>query len=275
MKRKTTSLVFLSLLLVCVIMLSPISAQDAKSIEAAKAEGKVVVYSYSSRIADVKQSFEAAYRGITVEASDMKTYDLLEKISREYAAGINNADVIFTSDGEGTLINGLLKRKVVTNYTPPDLVGIIPRELRSPLLVLMTQFNVPFYNTTVFKAPPIDSWWDLTRPEWKGKVLMQDPLSSAETLGMLIGMVQHAEEMAASYQKEFSQAIQPKKGETAAHEFMRRLIANDPVFMSSGSDVVEAVGRSDKQIVGLASSPKLRDVINKKLPLTVARRAPS
>jgi len=43
--------------------------QDWKAIEeAAKKEGKVVVYSSSSRIPDAAKSFEAAYPGIKVEA---------------------------------------------------------------------------------------------------------------------------------------------------------------------------------------------------------------
>lgn len=249
---------------------APVFANDWAAIEkAAKAEGKVVIYSFSSRAADVKKTFEAAYPGITVEVSDLKAYDLIEKVDRENAAKVRNADVILVSDGEGSLINDLLPRNVVTSFVPDELVGVIPEDLRDPMLVLFTQANVPFYNTSIYSAPPIDSWWDLTRPEWKGKVIMNDPLASAETLGMFIAMVQHADEMAADYKREFGQALQTRKGESAGHEFIRRLIANDPVFMTSGSDVIDAVAKSDKPLIGLASSPKMRDVANKNLPLNV------
>ncbi|MGE5623667.1 MAG: ABC transporter substrate-binding protein [Methanocella sp.] len=264
-----TVLVWLLVASLFVPLAASAATAEAALVQAAKAEGKVVVYAYSSRIADVKRSFEAAYPGITVEASDMKAYEVIEKIGREADAGVRNADVILTSD-EGSLVNDLLKRKVVTNYVPADLVPVIPQPLRSPLLVMFIQFNVPFYNTKLYSAPPIDSWWDLTRPEWKGKVLMQDLLSSAETWGMFIAMVQHSDEMAAAYRKEFGQEIRVRKGETAGHEFMRKLLMNDPVFMNSGSDVVDAIGKSDKPLIGLASSPKLRDVVQKKLPLEVA-----
>lgn len=266
---RVRAVVLVWLLVACLALPAVAAGVDDKLIQAAKAEGKVVVYSYSSRIADIKRSFEDAYPGITVEASDMRAYEVLEKIGREADAGVRNADLVLTSD-EGSLINDLLKRKVVTNYVPPDLVPVIPPALRNPLLVLFVQFNVPFYNTKLFDAPPIDSWWDLTRPEWKGKILMQDLLSSAETWSMFVAMVQHSDEMAEAYRKEFGQVLRVRKGETAGHEFMRKLLMNDPVFMSSGSDVVSAIGKSDKPLIGLASSPKLRDAMQKNLPLAVA-----
>ncbi len=272
MRFLRAGVVSLILLVLCsAAWLYPVCAEDWTAIRAAaQAEGKVVVYSFSSRIADVKQSFEAAYPGITVEASDLKAYDLIEKIDREHSAGIRNADVILVSDSEGSLVNDLLPRGVIAGYVPEDLVSAIPQGLRDPLLVQFIQINVPFYNTRVFGAPPIDSWWDLTRPEWKGRVLMNDPLRSAETLGMFIAMVQHADQMAAAYKQEFGKVLQVKKGESAGHEFIRLLAANDPVFMASGGDVIDAVAKSDKPLIGLASSPKLRDVANKNLPLAVA-----
>ena len=53
---------------------------------------------------------------------------------------------------------------------------------------------------------------------------------------------------------------------------MRRRLERVRVFMNSGGDEVEAVGKSDKPLIGLASSPKLRDVLKKGLPLAVAWR---
>ena len=47
--------------------------------EAVKKEGKVVVYSQSSRIKDVKASFEKQYPGIEVEAYDMGTNEIIGK----------------------------------------------------------------------------------------------------------------------------------------------------------------------------------------------------
>lgn len=271
MKRLHRSMGIILLVVLALVGLAAVaSATDWGAIEeAARAEGKVVAYSYSSRIMDVKQSFEEAYPGIEVEASNMKAYDLVEKVDREHAAGVRNADVIFVSDGEGSVIGDLLQRGVIKNYVPEDLVQVVPEDRREPLLTVFIQANVPYYNTALFEEPPVDSWWDLTRPEWKGRILMSDPLASAETLGMFIAMVQQADEMAAAYKAEFGEEIVTREGENAGHEFMRRLIENDPVFVKSGSTVVEGVGKGDAPMIGLASSPKLREAAQKELNIAV------
>lgn len=258
-------------LLTIVLLVVPAAASTtAELYEAAKAEGKVVIYGFSSRIFDVKDSFEAEYPGITVEAYDMSSFELLEKLEREYAAGIRNADAIFVSDSEGTLRNSLLPQGIVENYVPEELIDVIPESLREPLLAQFIQMNVPYYNPKVFSEQPISSWWDLTLPEWRGKIIMNDPLRSAETLGMLITMVQRGDEMAIAYEERFGEPIETRPNENAGHEFIRRLAANDPVFMTSGGDVVSAISASDQPLIGLASSPKLRDVDTKGLSLAVA-----
>ena len=260
----------LSLVLAVVLLSVSAGASSLENLRArAEDEGKVVLYGFSSRIFNVKDSFEAEYPGIVVEAYDMSSFELLEKLEREHAAGIRNADVIFVSDSEGTLRNSLLPLGVVENYVPEHLADVIPQDQQDPLLINFIQMNVPYYNPDTFSEPPITSWWDLTLPEWKGKVIMNDPLRSAETLGMLITMVQRSDEMAAAYEARFGETLAIRPGETAGHEFIRRLVANDPVFMTSGGDVVSAISASDQPLIGLASSPKLRDVQTKGLSLAV------
>ena len=51
-------------------------------IAAAQAEGKVVVYSITSRISGAAAEFEKKY-GIKVEASNLKDGELIEKVTRE------------------------------------------------------------------------------------------------------------------------------------------------------------------------------------------------
>jgi iron(III) transport system substrate-binding protein len=71
--------------------------------ELAKKEGKVVLYSISSRCVRVAESFMKRYPGVTVEAYDISTNELNEKITREYAAGVRNADLIHIKDQDGTI----------------------------------------------------------------------------------------------------------------------------------------------------------------------------
>jgi iron(III) transport system substrate-binding protein len=57
-------------------------AASTQLINAAKKEGKVVIYSITSRIANAAAAFEKKY-GIKVEAYDLHDYELVEKVSKE------------------------------------------------------------------------------------------------------------------------------------------------------------------------------------------------
>lgn len=60
---------------------------DEELYEKAKGEGKVTIYSISSRITKVANAFMEKYPGIEVEPFDISTNELLEKVTREYDAG--------------------------------------------------------------------------------------------------------------------------------------------------------------------------------------------
>ena len=56
---------------------------DEELYEKAKEEGKVTIYSISSRITKVANAFMEKYPGIEVEPFDISTNELLEKVTRE------------------------------------------------------------------------------------------------------------------------------------------------------------------------------------------------
>ncbi|UQZ83424.1 Bacterial extracellular solute-binding protein [Paenibacillus konkukensis] len=237
----------------------------------AKQEGKVVVYSQSSRIKDVKASFEAKYPGIKVEAFNMSTNDIVEKVIREQGAGIYNADVIFVKDASGAVSTELTTKKLVHSYMPADLTAkmVEPYKSKSEGLVPYFSLRAIFYNTDVYKTPPVTNWWDLTMPEWKGKVLMNDPIDSADMMDLFLAMAQHADEMKEAYKAKFGKDIVLNGTENAAYEFFKRFLANDPVLLKSSDEVVEAVGSAaqGKPPIGIGASSKLREVIEKKLSI--------
>ncbi|MEK3909941.1 ABC transporter substrate-binding protein [Paenibacillus sp. FSL H7-0331] len=237
----------------------------------AKQEGKVVVYSQSSRIKDVKATFEAKYPGIKVEAFNMSTNDIVEKVIREQTAGIYNADVIFVKDASGAVTTELTTKKLVHKYIPKDLSEkmVEPYKSNSSGLVPYFSLRAIFYNTDVYKTSPVTNWWDLTMPEWKGKVLMNDPIDSADMMDLFLAMIQHSDEMKQAYKEKFGKDIVLEGTENASYEFIKRFLKNDPVLMKSSDEVVEAVGVSTqgKPPIGIGASSKLRDVIEKKLSI--------
>ena len=88
----------------------------------------------------------------------------------------------------------------------------------------------------------MDSWWDLTRPEYKSKIILRSPIENSETMGLFMAMVNNSDEMAASYKKEFGEEIVLNGTENAGYEFLKRLSDNDLIVMTSDTDIVKAVG---------------------------------
>jgi len=161
-------------------------------------------------------------------------------------------DVLNLANGP-TLFNELLPQGLVTNYVPQVLVDgkateeIIPAEFREPLLVQTVESKVVFYNFQTYPEPPVDTLWDLTRLEWKGKVQMKDPMLTEENMNLLRTVVQNADQMAKAYEQEFGKPIELSPGiENAGYEFILRLVNNDLVLTTSDGNAAKAVGAADQ-----------------------------
>jgi iron(III) transport system substrate-binding protein len=78
-------------------------------IDAAKKEGKVVIYTPTDAAAGrpLVKEFEAMYPGVKVEYNDMNTTELFNRFISETAAGTNSADVVWNSamDAAMKLVN--------------------------------------------------------------------------------------------------------------------------------------------------------------------------
>jgi iron(III) transport system substrate-binding protein len=250
--------------------------QDWKAIEeAAKKEGKVVVYSASSRIPDVAKSFEAAYPGIKVEGYDLGTVDTINKVREEAKAGAHVGDVFFAGD-PATVLNDLLPKHLLWNFVPSDLASVIPKELQEPLLVQRLGTRAIMYNSEVYKESPIKNWWDLTKPEWKGKVQIKDIFESGENLNMFITFIQHSAEVAAAYKDAFGKdLVLDKDCPNAGYQFMKDFLENDPVFVGSDGDIAKNVGTKGQKDppIGEADGAKFRDVVAGKLAFNLVTDA--
>jgi len=243
--------------------------------EAAKKEGKVVVYSSSSRVFDVAETFMEAYPGITVEGYDIGTPDLTLKVKAEQAAGVYNADVIFLGDPP-TVINELLKPHLIWNYVPTELVEVIPEEWREPILIQHFGMKVMTYNSEIYDEAPFDSWWDLTREEWKGRVVFKDPFASGEIFNFFSMMVKNADIMAQGYEEEFGKPIVLDEDcPTAGHQWIKDLIENEVILTASDGDASEAVGTKGQTEapVGFFGYSKYRDVLKGDLAFEAAINA--
>ncbi|WP_428688052.1 ABC transporter substrate-binding protein [Roseibium sp.] len=251
---------------------APVS-QDWDQIEAAaREEGEVVIYSVSSRIAKLVDGFHERY-GIKIVGYDIPSDLQIEKLRREHAAGINSVDVLFNSD-ISLLQNEALPKELVWNFQPEPVTGALDEAEKTPFLVQRHSSRVVFYNTALNPdGPPIDSLWDLTRPEWQGRTLLPSPLEDGLSANFLQTILAHPDEMAAAYEREFGSPVEFSEivvevaeenplieAPDASMEWLYRFMKNKPVFQGSTSKIFKNVAdvKQDNPPLGITSFSKMR-----------------
>ncbi|MBN2538782.1 MAG: ABC transporter substrate-binding protein [Deltaproteobacteria bacterium] len=260
--KKALSVLCILALVLCITGAGVAETFDEEALyAAAKKEGEVNIYSYSSRVFKFGKTFEAKYPGVKVNGFDMDSPEIVTKVLAEQSAKNYVADVIFLKD-PATVVNELYHKKLVYNYVPSDLVSLIPAMYREPLLVHHASVDALVYNDEKMSAFPIKSLWDLTTEAWKGRTILSDPQKMSEFVEVLATIVQHSDEMAADYKRVFGKEIVLSPGvENAGFEWILRLLNNDVIILGSTNSVSEAVGLSDQANppVGLTAYSRLRD----------------
>ncbi|MEC5342934.1 ABC transporter substrate-binding protein [Brenneria populi] len=234
----------------------------AELLPQAKQEGKVTVYAFTSRIGRVEKAFEAAYPGIDMIAFDMSSTEQIARIKSESLAGLPGADVIYVSDAP-VVLTELASRSLVAPYIPPRIAGVVPERFKTPLLAQRLSTKVLMYNEESYpNGSPVKNLWELTRPEWKGRVIMVDPLQRGDYLDLMTEIVLRSDEMAVAYEAAFGESIElDEKVENAGQQFIADLFANDPVLVSSTDDVNKAIGAKGQRRppIGFTSYSDRRD----------------
>lgn len=227
---------------------------------AALEEDTLVVYSITTRIYDVVESFEAKYPGLTVEVYDTRAEDLLETLQEAYDKEDWFCDIVICSDDNGKQSTELVPIKMVNKYVPADIAPYILPECNGELLNFVAEAEQLFYNPTVYETCPIDNWWALTEPEWEGKIYMNSPLRSHPAYATVHAVIERSEEMAKLYEDYFGEALEIPEGSCAVEIFWEMLVANGLQFTTSSNELVEIIGGdvSTNDGMALMISSKIR-----------------
>ena len=239
--------------------------QDWGAIEeAARLEGKLVVYSTSARIQNAARAFMAEYPDIAVETLDRSAEDIAIQLKADREEDRPHCDLLLAGDA-ALVIGDLLSEYFVWSFVPEEVIEVTDPFYRSPLLVHHLDMNVVVYNFEAFEGPPIDNWWDLTRPEWRGKVVMRNPLHFRTDLYPFLMMIQRADELAQAYEMEFGTSIElDADSPNAGYQWIADFLANSPVFVSGSTIVAERVGTlgQDDPPLGIIPYRRYQDVLN-------------
>ena len=231
--------------------------------ELAKAEGSVVLYSISSRCTKVADSFNAQYPGVVCEPYDLGSEELAEKVILEHESGIQNCDVVHCKDMDGYYYNDFVSENIFHIYRPDDIAAHIDEGLRQYTMPMYVELQNWFYNYELCDEQPINSWWDLTKPEWAGKFYFSVPTSSGDVTASLTALTAYSDEFAANYKEVFGEEIEYTCGvENAVYELIYRLYNNNP--LESGTDAaLEGLSLADEVLIAMGPSSKLRNNASK------------
>lgn len=240
-------------------------------VEAAKAEGPLTVYTYSSRTTKIGDAFTAKY-GIKVDVTQLKDTEMIEKVSKEAAANLDAADVVFCQDGS-RIYPELIMTGYVKTYIPSNVEGnLLDKEFENPL-VFEAMNKVFIYNSEVAPEQKLTNIWQLTEPEYKGALQFKDPFSEAVNMNFFAMVTRDdwAEKIAQAYKDYYGKDIKLTT-KNAGYEWIKAIYNNGVVLGKSDTTIAENVGAKgqSKEMVGLFTLNKMRTAAAKNLALAPA-----
>lgn len=155
-------------------------AVTPQEIQAAKKEGKVVLYTTIDldEIAEYRAAFNKRYPEIKVEAFEASGYKVFEKLMTEIDADRVAGDVFAVADVVPLMI--LKEKGELLKYESPELKAF-PDRLKDPghWVGIMTYYMIMMNNTKKVKGDnAVTSYKDILNPEWKGKFAISDMRTS-------------------------------------------------------------------------------------------------
>lgn len=222
-------------------------------------EDTLVIYSVSSRIFDVKDSFEKEYPGLTVEIKDVRGNDIVGQLQKNHEEENYQCDLVVCSDNDGSLFKDLIEPGIIYPYIPYDIAPVMKEGHTSGELIFLGETLMLFYNGEMFDDVPIKNIWELTEDKYKGKIIMANPLRSFSTYGFSAMLIQKSEQLAEAYKEYAGKELLLSKGETAGEHLWDKVTYN-AVFTSSSDEVAEGIGNSgqDGYAIGVMISSKMR-----------------
>jgi len=238
--RRTFVAALLALLLALVSANAFAQAEDWAAVEAAaQQEGKLMVYSTTSRTATAAQNFQAL-TGIEVEVVRLGEQDLIQRAYQESRAGVNSVDMIVVEDWVAAR-ELLAATGYFVNYVPPTAQALFAPRHQDPLVLGFINRIFGFNTDKHPDHDPFVSVWDLTTPEYRGRVMIRDVGITGEHQNALTEWVRRADELEAAYERRFGEPLVMTEA-NAGLEWIKRFLQNDPIIMTSDTRIAEAVG---------------------------------
>lgn len=244
-----------------VMLAMPATAQDFDLdalVEAARTEPPISVYDSTGKIVAMAENFAEAY-GVEAAGTKARASEQLEMVIREAQAGSIKTSVVLISDVPAAMAQ-LVPAGFAQSWLPPDLAPDIDESKRDPLLMVSSP-NLFAYSTALSESCPVTNIWQLTEPEWRGRLAMEDPLRMPIYTDWFNQLRSHADEdVAAAYRSHFGKELD-SEFDSATEALVAALAANGPLITDTDTAAAEATaapGATDP-FISIVSAAKFRD----------------
>ncbi|WEG36964.1 ABC transporter substrate-binding protein [Amygdalobacter nucleatus] len=236
----------------------------------AKAEnaGEFMVYAPTSRLEKAMKAFTEAY-GIKGEVYHESGQDLYTKLTTELEAKAATADVALLQDAY-LFQTQMRNYNYVINYVPKDLKDKIKADEQNPLVCYY--YNKLFIYNNQDGAKGVSNIWQLTEPEYKGKIFIKD-LSKESVNKNFLAMLtkpENAEKLQAAYKEYYKKDIKLDEDcKNAGYQFIKAFLPNVSYGTGDG-DIATDLSNGNGNNYGLIVFSKLRDDSVNQEKLTVS-----
>lgn len=227
--------------------------------EAAKSEPPLVAYVATSRALDAAADMMREYPGVEVETLFIGAAEILERVRREWNAGLRDVGLLFAPYPE-VHHESLLPRDIVTRYVPRELELVMKPSDTQPLLRQRFSTYVWAFNGENFDSAPWDNVWELTTERFRNRVVITDPFEDQVSMTWLAAIVINSSQMEELYGEFFGTPYTGKRN--AGLEFMKRLLENDVRIVNDSREVGRAISASTGPFAGLTGYSRYKDVLD-------------
>lgn len=229
-------------------------ADYAQIIEAAKAEGKVLIYSNMSQTqwGPFLELAKTTYPWLSVEAGDMGD-DMWEKYYAESGSNVETADLMLTNSVDQWPV--FFERGQVVDYMSPEKAALPDWSVPFPgVYTVSVDPTVLVYNRFLIKEDEVPrSRQDVLellkkRPDLVGKVTTIDPAGNSLALGAFYALTKALPE-SWDLIREMGPAIRPERGAATVRE---KVMSGEyaVALMTSGGGIPQFERPEIKPIVG-------------------------
>ncbi len=276
MKRVLSILVVMMLVLCVSISAMAESVEDALNAaasmsneelyEKAKAEmaagAQLNFYSTTSFAEKAAANFmddypELASKVIYAEIDDGETYTIL---TNTIGSGVkNSADMALCQNGPDLKTN-LLDDGLAFNYFPESLKGDIEEAYQFPTVVTFINSLLIYHNGN--GSINFTNIWELTEPEWNGKIFFKDPTKETVNLNFLMMLTspEWTERLDAAYEARYGKAFEAGEFQNSGFAWIDGFLKNVNYTYTSASKIATGVASGAPGNMGLFVFSKLRKV---------------